>query len=69
VGTEENLEERLRNFVRSRPSLHQAILLYQPIWLNQFIKDVKEVSQNIFLMPCSKGVDLLKIYKVGYLLN
>ncbi len=44
VPTEESLHARLQNFIRSRPSLHQTILLYQPIWLSQFIKDVKEVG-------------------------
>ena len=39
-----NLHEKLTQFVKSRKSLHQMILLYEPIWLGQLHKDIKEAG-------------------------
>jgi len=44
VPCESTLFEQLDNFIKSRPCLHQDVLLYRPIWLNQFIRDVKEAG-------------------------
>ena len=38
------LHEQLGQFVRARRSLHQMILLYEPVWLGQLHKDVKEAG-------------------------
>ena len=35
---------QLHQFVVRRVSLHQAVLLYEPLWLGQLLKDVKEAG-------------------------
>ena len=37
-----SLHQRLSAFIRSRPSLHQQVLEYEPLWLKAFHEDVKE---------------------------
>ena len=39
-----SLHDQLGQFVRARRSLHQMILLYEPVWLGQLHKDVKEAG-------------------------
>jgi len=36
------LHEQLTQFVRRRKSLYQSILLYEPLWIGQLLKDIKE---------------------------
>ena len=40
---ESTLWDKLKAFIKGRPDLHQDILMYTPIPLTQFIKDVKQV--------------------------
>jgi len=42
IPASSTLHEQLNQFLRKRPSLLQSVLLYQPIWLGEFVKDVKE---------------------------
>ena len=39
-----NLHQQLAAFIRARPSLHQRIVVYEPLWLHQFLQDVKEAG-------------------------
>ncbi len=38
----ENLPEKLMDFIRSRPILHKAVLMYEPIWLEDLFADFKD---------------------------
>ena len=39
-----SLHQQLHQFVVRRVSLHQAVLLYEPLWLGQLLRDVKEAG-------------------------
>ncbi|XP_068085376.1 uro-adherence factor A isoform X2 [Anabrus simplex] len=39
-----DLPEVVRNFILSDPELHQKVLLYEPIWLEQFYEDLKAMN-------------------------
>ena len=43
VPTSDNLHSQLSQFLISRPSLLQSVLLYQPLWLGELTRDIKEV--------------------------
>ena len=46
VQNEQMLTDKLNAFIKARPSLHQDILLFTPIPLNQLIKDIKQVKRE-----------------------
>ena len=44
VPSSDNLHSQLSQFLTSRPSLLQSVLLYQPLWLGELTRDIKEVG-------------------------
>eukprot|EP00090_Calanus_glacialis_P022777 TRINITY_DN35085_c0_g1_i1.p1 TRINITY_DN35085_c0_g1~~TRINITY_DN35085_c0_g1_i1.p1 ORF type:complete len:222 (-),score=78.92 TRINITY_DN35085_c0_g1_i1:14-679(-) len=44
VPTSDNLHSQLSQFLTSRPSLLQSVLLYQPLWLGELTRDIKEAG-------------------------
>merc|ERR1712098_1016874 len=44
LPSSDSLHEQLTQFIQSRPSLMQDILLYQPLWLKSLARDVKEAG-------------------------
>merc|ERR1719318_2193143 len=44
VPTSDNLHSQLSQFLTSRPSLVQSVLLYQPLWLGELARDIKEAG-------------------------
>ena len=52
------LHDQLSMFVRSRQSLYQSILLYEPVWLGQLHRDVKEAGIKVSLSVLQDWLDL-----------
>ena len=52
------LHDQLKMFVTSRRSLYQSILLYEPVWLRQLHKDVKEAGIKVTLVQLQDWLDL-----------
>ena len=43
---DETLHTRLAQFVKQRPSLHQTVLLQEPLWLKELSAQVKQAGIN-----------------------
>jgi len=56
--SEASLHDQLGQFVRARRSLHQMILLYEPVWLGQLHKDVREAGIKCSLTQVQDWLDL-----------
>ena len=52
-----SLHEQLGQFVKVRRSLHQMILLYEPVWLGQLHKDVKEAGIKCTMTQLQVGLN------------
>ena len=53
-----NLHQQLAAFIRARPSLHQQVVVYEPLWLHQFHQDVKEAGVRCSLAQVQDYLDL-----------
>merc|ERR1719495_1423091 len=53
-----NLDQQLSSFIRTRPSLHQQVLEYEPLWLHKLHQDIKEAGVKCNLAQVQQYLDL-----------
>merc|ERR1712055_10029 len=53
-----SLDQQLSSFIRTRPSLHQQVLEYEPLWLHKFHQDTKEAGIKCNLAQVQQYLDL-----------
>merc|ERR1712192_41732 len=56
-----SLDQQLSSFIRTRPSLHQQVLQYEPLWLHKFHQDTKEAGIKCNLAQVQQYLDLHRI--------